>query len=130
KAAAAPTAGDRAGLFRRVIAIGDGGAAGTGGGDCQDGGGHSTEADSGRFGRGGVRMTHAELRDHYELYALGVFEDPGRSEIREHLQRGCEDCMTEVKRAREMMAVLGGAVEPVDPPARLRKRILASVGVE
>jgi anti-sigma-K factor RskA len=75
-------------------------------------------------------MTHDELRDQYELYAMGVLEEPERSEIRDHLNRGCEDCMAEVRHAREMLAMLGGAVTPVDPPARLRKRILASVGVE
>jgi anti-sigma-K factor RskA len=75
-------------------------------------------------------MSCEELRDHYELYALGVLEDPERMEIRQHLNRGCEACMAEVKRAREMIAVLGGSVAAAEPSPRLRKRILASVGVE
>ncbi len=75
-------------------------------------------------------MSCDELRDGYELYALGVLEDPERSELREHLGRGCEVCVAGVKRAREAMAVLAETVPPVAPPPRLRRRILASVGVE
>jgi hypothetical protein len=75
-------------------------------------------------------MNHEELRGHYELYAIGVAEEPERTEIREHLSRGCEVCMTEMKRARELSALLGGAAAPMAPSPRLRRRILASVGHE
>ena len=75
-------------------------------------------------------MTHEELRDSYELYALGVADAAERDEIRAHLARGCEVCMAEVKRARRMSAVLAQAAEPAAPPARLRRRILASAGYE
>jgi anti-sigma-K factor RskA len=76
-------------------------------------------------------MSHEELRDHYELYAIGVAGEPERSEIREHLSRGCEVCMLEMKRAREFSALLGaGAADPVAPSSKLRRRILASVGFE
>jgi hypothetical protein len=75
-------------------------------------------------------MTHEELRDHYELYAIGVAGEPERSEIREHLSRGCEVCMTEMKRARELTALFGAAANPAAPSPKLRRRILASVGHE
>lgn len=75
-------------------------------------------------------MNCTELRDHYELYALGLAEEPERNEIRLHLDRGCEDCMVELKRAREMVALLGGAAPAAAPSPKLRRRILASVGVE
>jgi hypothetical protein len=75
-------------------------------------------------------MTHEELRDYYELYAIGLADEPERNEIREHLDRGCEVCMTAMKRAREMAAVLGGTVAVAQPSPKLRRRILASVGVE
>jgi hypothetical protein len=74
-------------------------------------------------------MTHDELRGDYELYALGVADEPARDEIREHLSRGCEVCMLEMKRSRELAAVIGASVEPVAPSPKLRSRILASVGV-
>lgn len=75
-------------------------------------------------------MNCTELRDHYELYALGLADDPERDEIRAHLLRGCEVCMAEMKRAREMAALLGGSSAPAAPSPKLRRRILASVGVE
>jgi len=75
-------------------------------------------------------MNCPELQDHYELYALGLAEEPERGEIREHLDRGCEVCMAEIKRAREVVAMLGGSSAPASPSPKLRRRILASVGVE
>lgn len=75
-------------------------------------------------------MNCTELRDHYELYALGLAEDPESSEIRAHLDRGCEVCMGEMKRARGMMSLLGRSSTPAAPSPKLRRRILASVGAE
>ena len=73
-------------------------------------------------------MNCNELREHYELYAMGLSEEPERSEIRAHLQRQCEVCMQEVKRSRQMLAQLGGMATPAAPSAGLRRRILASAG--
>jgi hypothetical protein len=75
-------------------------------------------------------MTHEELRDQYELYALGAADEPERSEIREHLSRGCEVCMTEMKRARQWAALMAASATAAAPSPGLRRRILASVGYE
>jgi Anti-sigma-K factor rskA len=75
-------------------------------------------------------MNCNELRDQYELYAIGVADEPERSEIREHLNRECEVCMEGMKRAREVAALLGGLAPPAAPSPQLRRRILASVGFE
>ena len=75
-------------------------------------------------------MSCEELRDQYELYAIGVSEEPERGEIRAHLNRGCEVCMAGMKRAREVTGMLGGTAAPATPSPKLRRRILASVGVE
>jgi len=75
-------------------------------------------------------MNCDELREFYELYALGVADEPERGEIRAHLNRGCEVCMGGIKRANEMTALLAGTAPAAAPPPRLRRRILASVGVE
>ena len=75
-------------------------------------------------------MNCTELQDHYELYALGLADEAERNEIRMHLDRGCEVCMSEIKRARQMMTLLGGSSAPATPSPKLRKRILASVGGE
>jgi hypothetical protein len=75
-------------------------------------------------------MNCEDLRDHYELYAIGIAEDPERSELRDHLRRGCEVCMVGMKRARTMAAFLGGSATPMEPSSKLRRRILASIGFE
>jgi hypothetical protein len=75
-------------------------------------------------------MNCEELSDHYELYAMGAAGEPEKSEIREHLNRGCEDCMAGMKRARSIASFLGGTAPPAAPSPKLRRRILASVGVE
>ncbi len=75
-------------------------------------------------------MSCEELRDHYELFAVGLAEEPANTNIREHLDRGCEVCMAEVRRARELATMLTGSPALSEPPPRLRRRILASVGVE
>ena len=72
-------------------------------------------------------MNCEELIYHYELYALGVAEEPERSEIRGHLERQCSTCVAGVKRARQLAAILGTTAPPAAPSAGLRNRILASV---
>lgn len=75
-------------------------------------------------------MKCEDLKDQYELYVLGVADETERSEIREHLNRGCEVCMAEVKRARRLAALMGGTATAAAPSPKLRRRILASVGFE
>ena len=75
-------------------------------------------------------MNCEELREHYDLYALDIAEEPERSEIRAHLGRGCEVCMAGVKHALETGVLVGSTATAANPPARLRRRILASVGSE
>jgi len=75
-------------------------------------------------------MNCNELRDHYELYTIGLAEDPERSEIRVHLNRECEVCMEGMRRARETAALVGTTATPAAPSAKLRRRILASAGYE
>ena len=67
-------------------------------------------------------MNCNELREHYELYAIGVAEEPERSEIHAHLNRECEVCMQGIRRAREVLALLGGTAPPAAPSAGLRRR--------
>jgi hypothetical protein len=75
-------------------------------------------------------MTHEELRDQYDLYAIGAADDPVRDEIRGHLARGCEECMLQMKSSRELAALLAVTSEAAAPSPRLRRRILASAGYE
>jgi anti-sigma-K factor RskA len=75
-------------------------------------------------------MSCDELRDEYELYVLGVLDDPEMSEIRSHLARACENCSAGVRRARNLTTLIGAAASPAQPPARLKRRIMAAIGAE
>ncbi len=75
-------------------------------------------------------MNCEELRDMYELYAIGVLEDPEKSEIDEHLARNCEKCLEGMRLARQTNAALFTVIPMVEPHSRLRKKVLASVGLE
>ncbi len=65
----------------------------------------------------------------YELYALGVLEEPERSHIQELLRAGDRGAQDKLKRAMETNAILLGTTPLVDPPKHLRTRVLGSVGV-
>lgn len=73
-------------------------------------------------------MTCDELQPDYVLFAMGVLDDPERSEIRAHLDRGCDVCTSGMSEARAWVYALGASTEGPAPPKRLRNRILASAG--
>jgi anti-sigma-K factor RskA len=74
-------------------------------------------------------MTCAELSEEYELYALGVLEEPERSELVAHLNRHCAVCSPAVRRAAAEVSLFSGLAPQVEPPDRLRRRVMASIGV-
>ena len=75
-------------------------------------------------------MSCEELRDMYELYALGVLEQPERAEIDAHLGRGCDTCTSALQAAIATNACIFTVVPDAQPPARLKKKVLAGIGVE
>lgn len=72
-------------------------------------------------------MTCEELRPDYVSYALGVADDPERTEIEEHLARECRNCCPGVASANGTVAAMAGAVPLAEPPRRLRRNIVAAV---
>jgi anti-sigma-K factor RskA len=72
-------------------------------------------------------MTHAEMNELYELYALGVLEPELADEIERHIDDQCEYCREHLASASQLTASLAQIAEPVAPPARLRQRVLAAV---
>lgn len=72
-------------------------------------------------------MTCDELQDDYGTYVLGALDGEALDELRAHLARQCEVCSSGVRSARSLVAGLAGTVPLVDPPKRLRARILALV---
>jgi anti-sigma-K factor RskA len=73
-------------------------------------------------------MTCDDLRPDYFPYALGSLGDPERSEIKAHLQRGCENCTAGMREARTLAFALAAGIEGPDPPKELRGRVLAAAG--
>lgn len=72
-------------------------------------------------------MTCDELRHEYGAYALGIAEDPERSEIAEHLGRRCPVCQPGIQAAMGIVTAMSTMVPVVEPPKQLRRRVLGMV---
>jgi Anti-sigma-K factor rskA len=71
-----------------------------------------------------------DIADTFELYALGLAEDEERGEIDTHLARGCETCQANLREALAVHALMLASVAQAKPRARLKRRILAGLGIE
>ncbi len=69
-------------------------------------------------------MTVEEARESYELFLMGVLEEPERSEVRERIAADPQGASS----AAGVVTSLGLLPPPADPPARLRTRILSASG--
>ena len=69
----------------------------------------------------------AQLKEHYEAYALGALEGEERAELEAHLAGDCAVCAAEVERARWLVAQLAHLAPEAVPSATLRRNVLASV---
>src|SRR5579863_704471 len=75
-------------------------------------------------------MTCDELKDDYGTYAIGSLDGPELEELGQHLARRCENCTPGVRDAMALVANMAAAVKLVDPPKRLRARVIALVKPE
>src|ERR1700677_4439061 len=75
-------------------------------------------------------MSCEELRDSFELYALGLLDGEEKIEMDAHLTRGCQTCRKALNDALAVNALLLSLPPSVAPPARLKRRLLASVGFQ
>ncbi len=73
-------------------------------------------------------MNCDELRDQYELYALGALDAEERTELDAHLRRPDDPCVDGVRRARERVTSLALMAPEAHPPARLRAKVVNMVG--
>jgi Anti-sigma-K factor rskA len=71
-------------------------------------------------------MTCDQFQDMYELYALGALETTEATALRDHLAGGCNFCTKEIERAIELNEIISRDVPLVNPPSRLRRRIIES----
>jgi anti-sigma-K factor RskA len=65
-------------------------------------------------------------RDLYELYALGILEEPERSQIEEAIRSGDPEARKRLREAMRNNAAILAGTELVDPPQRLRRVFLGS----
>jgi anti-sigma-K factor RskA len=72
-------------------------------------------------------MTHDEARELLELYQLGVLDEADRREVDEHLKTGCVDCRKALAGVAAFNASILASVPLVEPPPRVRERVLAAV---
>jgi hypothetical protein len=70
-----------------------------------------------------------DFHEDFEFYALGLLEPAEKTEMDEHLRTGCATCYAALKNALAVNAILMSWAPDVVPPARLKRRVLASVGV-
>lgn len=75
-------------------------------------------------------MRCEELRGSFELYVLGLLDQPEKLEIDDHLGRSCPNCTAELQKARELNSMFFAQAPAAEPSPKLRRRVLASVGVE
>lgn len=76
------------------------------------------------------RVSCEDLKDVFELYALGVLDGEEKSQVEQHLARGCETCQASLREALAVNALVMASVKQVAPPSGLKRRVLAGFGVE
>lgn len=69
-----------------------------------------------------------QLQEYYAAYALGTLEGEERAALDAHLERRCPVCTVELERARWLVAQLAYLAPEVEPPAGLRRKVLAGAG--
>lgn len=69
-------------------------------------------------------------RDLYELYALGILEEPERSQVETAIRSGDPEARKRLREAMRNNAAMLASTELVEPPQRLRNRVLSVAGVE
>lgn len=67
------------------------------------------------------------LEELYELWLLGALSEQGSMDLREHLRRGCPQCVGRVREAAETVYLLGMAAEPARPNPRVKTEVLREI---
>jgi len=70
-------------------------------------------------------MNPGDHNDLYELYVLGLLEEPERSRIEEDLRRNDPAAQARLRRALETNAILGTLAHDAAPSKQLRRRVLS-----
>src|SRR5262245_24025126 len=73
---------------------------------------------------GSDRVTHEQLRELLPLLALDLLSPDERADLATHLDRGCDECESELRAHRATAADLAYAALSVTPSPGLRERVL------
>lgn len=71
-----------------------------------------------------------DLKEMFELYALGVLENEDRLRMEQHLAAGCETCQGHLREAMALNALMLASVPQTAPRSGLKRRVLAGAGIE
>jgi len=74
-------------------------------------------------------VDHEELRSRLGAFVLGALAPGEQAEVRAHLAV-CDQCAAEVRTLRPVVDALALTVEPVEPPASVRQRILSATAAQ
>jgi anti-sigma-K factor RskA len=72
---------------------------------------------------------HERYRGDLAAYVLGALEEREAAELRRHLA-DCEACRMELRWLQPAVDLLPRSIEQLEPPARLRQRLMATVRTE
>lgn len=72
---------------------------------------------------------HRAWEEELAAYVLGALDPAEREAVESHVA-GCERCRSDLRWIGAAIEVLPASVEPHEPPARLRRRLLAAVRAE
>jgi len=74
-------------------------------------------------------MSEGHIRDLIEAYALGILDAGERRAVEAYLDTGDAEALAALCDASEVAARLAAAVAQEDPPARVKERLMARIGV-
>lgn len=72
-------------------------------------------------------MSHEELLDLAEIYALGALDGDELAAYQAHLATGCAQCQARVSEASVALTDLPGDYQALTPPAAVKTRIFAEI---
>jgi hypothetical protein len=71
-----------------------------------------------------------DFHDDFEFYAMGLLEPAEKEEMAAHLRTGCTTCEARLRDALAVNTLVMNMAPDVVPPARLKRRVMASIGVQ
>jgi hypothetical protein len=67
------------------------------------------------------------LEDLYTLFLLGTLSEENSADLREHLERGCENCLERIREAALTVYLLSLACKPLRPNPKVKSQLLLNV---